>query len=363
MAEEKLEQEKGEVLDQEPDQKGEDFVKADPTKNPRYQAMQEIAARRRREIEQESKERFPVTDDDGNVVEEGATATEEESEPDKDKISDKEAAALEKVVKSSEAPTFDPTQEYEVTVDGVKVKVPGSKIINAGIRTFQKEAAADLRLDMASRLLEEAKTRAQQLSLGKDVVEGEKKVGPKEDALDDAALAEAIQFGTKEQATEALRKLRESGRGASPEALLGFVQQNTRRAVADELSFRTAETWAQDEYKDLLTNPYLARLWRAEEDRRRTPKERGGEGDQRSYKELYQSIGEDLRKAFNMPKAKPAVKSEEKTMEQRKEAKSKAAIVPRSASVREEEKGAPKPLTHEEILNKMRRGRHQPTMQ
>ena len=77
-------------------------------------------------------------------------------------------------------------------------------------------------------------------------------------------------------------------------------------------------------------------------------------GDNRSYKELYKFIGDELRVKFNRPA--PATN---KTIEQKKEAKAAAPSVPRLASARLEASPEKKPPTTQEVIDKMRAARGQ----
>lgn len=339
--------------------------------SPREEAMKEIVADRKEVIEAELKETLPATDEDGNTVEPTleqagaaanaaaeAAAAAEEAPPAEEVIpaASTEKPKSEATPASTEAAPFDVNAEYEIEVDGQKIKVPGAKILDAGRRTFQKETAADFRLDLASRLLEEAKRKTEALP-----AQG----APKADAaaaaeveVSDADLAKAIQYGTQEEATKALSALKKGGKAVTPEQVMGFVSANIGPVIADQLDFRSAVDYAKTEYKDILDNDYLRRLFFVEENRRRAPKERGGEGDTRPYRDLYKSIGDDLRTSLKLtvPTKVPATLP---TKEERQAAKEKAPTVPTLASARIEAKGPAKPATHIELINKMRAARGQ----
>jgi hypothetical protein len=178
--------------------------------------------------------------------------------------------------------------------------------------------------------------------------------------VDDAKLAHHIQFGTPEQAAEALKTLRSTQKAVAPEQVLAFVARNIGPMVSAQVDFQQAVEMVKTEYPDLLGNDYLRRLFFAEENRRRAPKNQGGEGDTRKPSELYRSIGDDLRKAFGMKAPIPGkTPTAPMTLEEKKEAKEKAPVVPSPASVRLAPPATKKPATHEEIINKMRSARHQ----
>ena len=297
-----------------------------------------------------------VVDEDGNPVAAEPAPT-EPSPPDEvpaEASPPLESAAAAPTTPAGEA-TFDQTKEYEVIVDGHKMMVKGDKIIEMGKRTIQKEAAADLRLRLASKILEEAQAKAATMTQG--VTQQPPAAQPKDEGLNEAELAEAIQFGTKEQAAAAIKKLSaKQGQQVTPEQVMNFVRQNIRGEVAKELEFNEAAKFVGSEYGDLMANDYLKRMFFAEEDRLR----RGG--DQRSYKELYGAIGDDLRKAFKLVKPS-ASETPATTMAQRKEEKARTTPpVPRTAAARLDAPATAKPLSQLEILNDIRKARHQPTL-
>ena len=253
-----------------------------------------------------------------------------------------------------ESESFDPAKEYELLVDGHKVMVRGDKILDMGRRSIQKEAAADLRLRLASRILEEAQAKARGTS------EAAPKPAPAQEViepLNEAQLAEALQFGTREQAAEAIKKLSaRQGSQVTPEQVLGFVKQNVQREVANELEFNEAAKHINSEYADLLGNHYYKQMFFSEENRLRR------EGDQRPYKELYSAIGEDMRKVLGLKKP-AAVPTTPKTMAERKQEKaSSTPPVPRTAAARLDAPATPKVPTQLDVLNAIRAARKQPPL-
>jgi hypothetical protein len=365
--------------------KPEDFVKADPTKNPRYQAFQEIAAKRALEADAEAKETIQQddlpegfepapTDEDGSPKLEGGVelkgapeiSTEEEPAKEEAKVEGKEETPPKEEALSEEdegVENIEPNAIYELTVDGKKVEVPGSKIIEAGIRTYQKEAAADVklalateRLQTASKLLAEAEQRRGAPSQGTPTPDG-----ANGRAVEDASaakgstsleLAKAIQFGTEEQAAKALEELSKTGRAVTPEQVQGFINQSIPQLVRQELSLNDARQYAATEFKDIMEKPLLRSLFDAMELQARQ------NGDQRPPRELYGEIGKVIREQLNLPTplAKPAAPA---TREEKIAAKKLAPSMPRTAAARLEEGAGPKkPPTNSEIIAAMaaRRG-------
>ena len=298
-----------------------EYRKPNPQDNPRNISLGEIAQKVAGIHAEEDKETFPSIDDEGNI-----TPPEAGPPPSEPAL---EAAATEvppvpaepAAATPADPQAVDPSKEYEVVVDGQKMKVKGSAIIDAGYRTFQKETAADFRLKMASELLQEAERKvAGAVPAGRPAPEA----APAEKT--DAELANAMQYGTPEQSAEAVKVLR--GRGISPEQVGRLVQEQARFAAQDELKFQDAMKFVEAEYGDLLKNDYVKRLFFIEENRRRAPRERGGEADSRPYKDLYQAIGDDLRKSLNLPKP----------------ASSTGAPIPGTAAVRQARKAETSPV-------------------
>ena len=339
----------------------EEYAKPNPQDNPRNIALGEIAKTVAAKHVVDAAETAPTIDEEGVITPPpGETPPNEPTAP---------AEVLAEVPSPEGLPpaeepapaapqAIDPLQDYDVVVDGQKMKVKGKAIIDAGYRTFQKETAADFRLQMASELLKEAETKAR----GAAPSTPEPEAKPK--GKTDAELANALQFGTPEQAAEALTEMR--GKGAvSPEQVQQFAAQQARIAAQDELQFQGAMTFVQAEYADLLSNDYIKRLFFVEENRRRAPKEKGGEADRRPYKELYKSIGDDLRVAFKMPKqaaSSPSQPTPPGTVAARQARKAEVPPVPRTAATRlNEAAAAAKVATPSEVIAAMaaKRGQNQ----
>ena len=319
--------------------KPEDYVAPDLAKNPRNIALEEIAKTVATQHAADAAETLPSIDEDGNITPPPADAGAVPAEP----APPPEAAPAVEAAPTPEQPPavqppaepliIDSTKQYKVPIDGQEVEVPGQKLIDAGFRTFQKETAADYRLQIASKLLQEAEAKVRAATPTKDATpEPAPQTGPT-----DADLAKALQFGTPEQAADALKSLRERG-SVSPEQVARFTDDVSRRAARDEFQFQEALSFVRSEYSDLLANDYLKRLFFSEEGRRRASKEQGGEGDVRPYRDLYKDIGDDLRKAFKMSKPvaapSPSPTPAAGTAAARAAAKAEVPPVPRTAASR-----------------------------
>lgn len=332
-----------------------EYRKPNPQDNPRNITLGEIAKTVAQKHVVDAAETVDSINDEGEITAAPPAAKPPPETPAAEQSAPEapiEAAPSSEPAPSELAPAapdaIDPSKEYEVTVDGQKMKVPGKAIIDAGYRTFQKETAADFRLKMASELLKEAEGKVR-AATPQGAAPESKPTEPQ--TKTDAELANALQFGTPEQAAEAMALLR--GRGAvSPEEIQKFASQQARLAAQDEVQFQDAMKFVQDEYKDLLSNDYLKRLFFVEENRRRASKDRGGEGDRRPYRDLYKSIGDDLRKAFNLTKAAPVGQpTPPGTAAARQARKAEAPPVPRTAAARlQEAAAAEKVKTPSEII-------------
>ena len=339
-----------------------------PELNPRNRVLADIAKRANADADAAAQESVPVTGDDGEpVAAEPAAAPEAAADAAPAEAEEPAAEAAPPVLPTvSEAPKpagIDPNAEYEFEVDGQKVKLKGSQVLGR----VQKGEAADFRLHLATKLLEEAKKQQNQAqgqpSAQADATPSAKAASAPD--VDEAQLAQAIQYGTPEQAAEALRQLRKQNASTvTADGLQAFLAQQLPRMVSDQIAFSDATRFVQTEYADIMRDPYLKELFLAQEKKLRTA------GDQRGYRDLYQAIGDDIRTHFKLPKpgapavaapvAKPTPAAP--TLEQRKEAKAAAPAAPRLAASRLEGGGAvQKPKSREDTIRWMQESRgHRP---
>lgn len=333
---------------QEADSSGEvknDLVRlpATPELNPRNQILADIAARSNEESDQNANETVDTMDEDGNIT---SAITDDKNPIVEEKEEQVEETTKEPVVEQTTtpvvAPAFDPDQEYDLVVNGKPMKVKGSQILERGKMALQKETAADQKLELASRLLQEV-----QAKVAPPAQAVEKPV-----SLSDEQLAEIIQYGTKEQAAQAIAELRKAGQSSETAQLM--MAKHLPQVVSDQLAFHEAAKFVQNEYGDLLTDPYLKQLFFMRENQLRQT------GDSRPYVELYKSIGEELRTHFNKPKTTPGTQQPApKTMEEKVAAKAAAPAAPKLASARMEGKGEAKAPSREEIIAQMQKARGQ----
>lgn len=277
----------------------------------RNNAVAEIAAKAKEERDKELRENGQEVVDTASQ-EFGEPEVEAEAEP---------VEAVEVVEEKQPEPEL-----VEIKVDGEVRKVEKDKILDAGIRTLQKESSADKRLEEATRLLREVQEK---------LVKPQESQPPQE--WDDATIAYALEHGDEAQKAYAVRQLR--GRdNATP-------VEDVEKRILDTLEFRESATWFQSEYKDVVNDPYLLQLAAIAENNARNA------GDTRSRKELYKAIGDELRKWKGGNNVQ--------TMEQKKELKSEKVVNLPSASMRKTAPTEQKPKTTADIIEDMRKRRGQ----
>jgi hypothetical protein len=151
----------------------------------------------------------------------------------------------------------DPNVLVDIVVDGEKRQVPLSEILDAGKRTLQKTAAADKRLEEATKLLREAK------ELKTVPVKPDPKTDvPSEDELKSlrAAYVRATQYGTEEEAVAAMEKWEEAVRksAAPPQATASVTTDDVRKTiVAVQLEAQINASPEEGGFSDLMSRPIL----------------------------------------------------------------------------------------------------------
>ncbi len=248
-------------------------------------------------------------------------------------------------------------RKVKIKVDGVEQEIDESVALAAGIKTLQKESAADKRLEEASRLFKEATAAIETARAGKVQEQNQggaslpDKGGAAVAVLTDEAFTEAvkkIQYGSEAEAAATLKDL------ITKAAAQGQSEQLTLDRVAEMLDFREATQWAHGEYKEIFGDPKLRTLFGSEEKRLRAA------GDMRPYREIYKDIGDGLnqwRKEHGSSPA-PKVETEKNVIQQRQERKASVVTIPTAAA---RQPGAPqtKEPTPSDIVDSMRKARRQ----
>lgn len=168
----------------------------------------------------------------------------------------------------------------KLKIDGEEREMPLSEIIDHGVRSLQKEIAADARLREAVEMRRTAEARAAEVeALASQLLAREEQARGEALSNQDAAnlrleakdVYNKIIFGDEGEAVEALAKM--MGRGNTTpdaEALLKKAQDIARTEVtraerirseaAAEIAHERAVTKFSDKYKEVVSDPMLYRL-------------------------------------------------------------------------------------------------------
>jgi hypothetical protein len=218
-----------------------------------------------------------------------------------------------------------------IKVDGVEVQVTREQAIEAGVRALQKDKTADQRLTEATRLLNEAKQYKPP-----PVVEATPTVDA--DLELEVKLIQDAPFND-----EAARKLAELRRKQStPQATL--TPDQIERFVDNRLQGRDAIAAFETEFKDIVSDPYLARLAASEDEQLLKS------GDTRPPLERWTEVGTKLRAWRGTTITQ--------TLDAKRERKESITNLP-AANARPAVTEEPKPRTPSQIVEDVRRARHQ----
>jgi hypothetical protein len=223
-------------------------------------------------------------------------------------------AAAPDVVDPEDDPTASPANAEEPAAAApakIKIKVNGRELE----LTQEELIARAQKVESADEYLRTAKQTAKPAPVAQPSQEELQRQQDEEDR----ALVRAIQMGTEEEATAAIRKLK-SQTSTRP----SISTDDVSRTVDERLAFNASLTAFRTEYKDIVTDPFLNKL----------ALDRDAEllaaGDARPYAERYTEIGETLR-AWKSSLAKdvhPAVSDQTK----KEEKKALAPKVPTAAA-------------------------------
>jgi len=215
--------------------------------------------RRSAAIKDITKARNDLLKEDGFGVEE-ETEQEDVQEPKSDQEEEVKDEAEETEETQEDAHQED-EQLYEVVVDGQKQKVTLAELqknyqIEQAARTRMNEAAASLK--RAHELEEAAKARSGEKQEPEEKQETQEETDDlSQNDWDD--LAEKLQYGDKEEAAAALKKVAENLRGAGP-AKSGPSPEEVEVRVMERIEWNQALADFGEEYSDIVNDPYLSQL-------------------------------------------------------------------------------------------------------
>jgi len=202
-----------------------------------------------------------------------------------------DSIALRRQDRFNDEPTEEPAEEiadepemvtHKLKVDGEEIDVDQDKIIEAGIRTLQKESSADKKLEEASRLLKEAKETAsnnyEEFDSPSDDVDE-----VNQEFTDAEQLAHAMQYGTEEEAAQAVETIMAQKASATD-------TNETVNQVRMQIEHEAARDRFKDEFPDVWDDPNLRAIAIAQENKMRD------EGDERNFWDVRKQVGEDVRK-------------------------------------------------------------------
>lgn len=182
---------------------------------------------------------------------------------------------------NSHVSTDQEAEKISLKVNGKIVELPLDEVIARA----QMVESADQYLAEAKRIRLDALQSSQAHA---------KPAEPVQPVEDDLALVRAIQMGSEEEAVQAIRQLR------SPTIDLP-------RMIDERMTFQQAATRAQDEFKDIFSDPILKQAFLTKD------AELVAQGDQRSYWDRYSDVGNELREwVGSVRKTRPTVDKQQR---------------------------------------------------
>lgn len=232
-----------------------------------------------------------------------------------------EQARLDAVEAERVAAADKPVARQKIKVNGVEIELTDDLIAKA-----QKVASADQYLAEAAEARRTATTKPAPVEREQP---SEQDVAAA--ALEkDRAFARAIQTGTEEEAIAAIREIR------GPRSAPSVTADDISRITDERLEFKTALSWFQDQYKDLVEDPELDAIVKSRDE------QLVAAGDKRPYKVRFEAVGNEVRKWVadmvvkhgGTPKPKDPVQDLSKKGDKKAEASTRAAPVVASSTAK-----------------------------
>ena len=218
----------------------------------------------------------------------------------------------EAVTPSSDTPAEKPAepQKRKYKVNGQDVELTDEQ----AAAIIQKVASADQYLAEAARIRQMMIQAAQAKQTPPQPSEQDTAASGEEDPV---ALARALQMGSEEEAAKAIKRITDLARRAPAQQQPAQPNLSDVEKIVDLIE---TKRWFTSEYNDVLSDPYLqAAAFAADA-------QMVASGDQRSVRERWKAIGDDIRDKF--------LKKPEQTFEAKKQAKSATVVNLPTASKR-----------------------------
>ena len=189
-----------------------------------------------------------------NIMESIADSLEEEESSELQEQEEEESGQeTEQVEEAPEEPEEEKPETVKIKVDGKEQEVEKDKIYEAGIRTLQKETAADKRLEEATakskkadELLSQLQEKITQLPQGAAESEAQQST--------DVELLDKIRYGDEAEAKTAMEELL-TRQKATYEEKTNQVEQRVQHIENQQL--QAVLTRLQSEYEDIFSNDIL----------------------------------------------------------------------------------------------------------
>lgn len=254
------------------------------------------------------------------------------------------------VVAEAPAPAAPEPKKYKVDVRGQQAEVDEQAVIEAGLHALRHKGAAEMALREANALLTQARGLA--LPEQQAPAQGQAPASTTEDAQ---RLAEALQFGTKEDAAKAVAAM--MNRGVASADIEGMVARAAETRVRDVLDQNEAATKLEALVPELKTDRKVLALLTMEEKAARAA------GDTRPYTQLYPEIGQKVRgwlDSLKAPAQAPAAAGTPAAPIAARQAAKAAVAQPVSGrGAAAAAPAQPRPPTGSEIIAQMRAARNQ----
>lgn len=261
---------------------------------------------------------------------------------------DEEKAAREE--KEEEDRKAAEAKKVKIKVDGEEREVDEAEVLQAGIRTLQKEQSADKRLEEATKAREEAEKlrKSMEETIGK-LPKQEKEAAKPTDVVASIErlkpVIEKVQYGTVDEAAAALAEIINSTRSD------GLSDVQIASLVENEVSLREARTFVKTNYPDIIGDSRLRGIFVGEVNAKLAA------GDDRPYLDIAKEVADDL-KAWRapQPKAEATPKKEGASRAEVHQRKTTQVQVP-SAAARQPAPTQPKAEAPSDVVAKMREDR------